>query len=123
MALDPNVKLFLDTIQAQEPPPPPPREAGVDDARQGIALLHMMCSQADIARAEDRVVPGSSGDVAIRIFSQATEAVLPAVIYFHGGGWTIGDVDCYDTLCRKLAIASGLTVISVDYRLAPEHTF
>src|SRR3954451_7702038 len=108
MALDPNVKLFLDTIKAQDPPPPPLREAGVDDARQGIALLHMMCSQADIARADERTVPGAVGDIPVRVYSQATEAVLPVVVYFHGGGWTIGDIACYDTVCRKLAIASGL---------------
>jgi len=117
------VKLFLDTIQAQDPPPPPLREAGLEQARQGISLLHMMCSQVDIARADDRSVPGATGDIPVRVYSQASEAVLPVVVYFHGGGWTIGDLASYDTVCRKLAIASGLTVVSVDYRLAPENAF
>jgi len=123
MALDPSVEIFLQTVQQQDPPPPPLREVGPEEARQGIALLHMLCNQVDIARAEERTIPGPTGDIPVRIYSQAAEAVLPAVVYFHGGGWTIGDVACYDQVCRKLALATGLTVISVDYRLAPEHTF
>ena len=123
MALDPNVQLFLEAIQQQDPPPPPLREVGAEQARQGIALMHTLCTQVDIARADEHAVPGPHGDVPIRIYSQATEAVLPVVVYFHGGGWTIGDLDSYDQVCRKLAIASGLTVVSVDYRLAPEHRF
>lgn len=47
----------------------------------------------------------------------------PALVYFHGGGWTIGDLDTHDTLCRSLARDSGCVVVSVDYRLAPEHRF
>ena len=121
MPLDPNVELLLQTIQQQAPPPL--REVGVAEAREGITLLHALCNPVDIGRAEDHTVPGASGDVPIRIYSQATEAALPVVVYLHGGGWTIGDIDNYDQVCRKLAIASGLTVVSVDYRLAPEYTF
>ncbi|HMC68964.1 MAG TPA: alpha/beta hydrolase, partial [Mycobacteriales bacterium] len=51
------------------------------------------------------------------------EAVLPVVVYFHGGGWCIGNITSHDGVCRKLANQSGLTVVSVDYRLAPEHKF
>jgi len=123
MALDPSVELFLQTVQAQDPPPPPLREVGVQEARQGISLLHMLCAPVDVARVEYRTVPIPSGEIPVRIFSLASDAVLPVVVYFHGGGWTIGDVACYDNLCRKLAVATGLTVVSVDYRLAPEHAF
>ncbi len=48
---------------------------------------------------------------------------LPALVFFHGGGWVIGDVDTHDTLCRELALGAGAVVVSVDYRLAPEHRF
>jgi len=122
MALDPNVELFLQTVQ--QAGQPPLREVGVQEARQGIALMHALCTPAgELARADERTVPGPSGDVPVRVYSQATDAVLPVVVYFHGGGWTIGDVASYDVLCRKLAVATGLTVVSVDYRLAPEHVF
>jgi acetyl esterase len=58
-----------------------------------------------------------------RPLGSATEARLPALVYFHGGGWVIGDLDTHDTLCRQLANGSGCAVVSVDYRLAPEHRF
>jgi acetyl esterase len=49
--------------------------------------------------------------------------VLPVLVYFHGGGWTIGDLDTHDVVCRQLAVESGCAVVSVDYRLGPEHRF
>jgi len=122
MALDPNVELFLQTVQ--QAGQPPLREVGVEEAREGIALMHALCTPAgELARTDESAVPGPSGDVSVRVYSQATEAALPVVVYFHGGGWTIGDLASYDVLCRKLAIATGLTVVSVGYRLAPEHGF
>lgn len=58
-----------------------------------------------------------------RPFVPAAEEALPLLIYYHGGGWTVGDLDSYDVLCRELAIGAGCAVLSVDYRLAPEHPF
>jgi len=122
MPLDANVELFLQAVQQQERPSL--RDVGLEEARQGIVLMHALCTPpGELARYEQRTVPGPGGDIPVRIYSQATEAALPVVVFFHGGGWTIGDVASYDTLCRKLAVATGLTVISVDYRLAPEHVF
>ena len=67
-----------------------------------------------------------AGEVPLRLYrpagTQAAE-VLPVLVYFHGGGWTIGDLDTHDVLCRQLAQASGGAVVSVDYRLGPEHRF
>lgn len=60
--------------------------------------------------------------VAVRVY-RPLQGVLPVLVYFHGGGWTIGDLDTHDVLCRQLAQASGCTVVSVDYRLGPEHRF
>jgi len=58
-----------------------------------------------------------------RPLAAVADEVLPALVYFHGGGWTIGDLDTHDTLCRELANAAGCAVLSVDYRLGPEHRF
>ena len=59
----------------------------------------------------------------LRPAGAADDALLPVLVYFHGGGWTIGDVDTHDVLCRQLANASGCAVVSVDYRLGPEQRF
>jgi acetyl esterase len=60
---------------------------------------------------------------AMRAYRPVRAGTLPALVYFHGGGWTIGDVDTHDTLCRQLAVGAQCAVFSVDYRLAPEHPF
>jgi acetyl esterase len=60
---------------------------------------------------------------ALRAYRPTGAGKLPALVYFHGGGWTIGDVDTHDTLCRHLALGARCAVFSVDYRLAPEHPF
>lgn len=78
------------------------------------------------ARVQTLQADGPAGPIALRSYrppdSQASDA-LPALVYLHGGGWVIGDLDTHDTLCRQLAQASGCAVLSVDYRLAPEHPF
>jgi acetyl esterase len=61
--------------------------------------------------------------VAVRSYRPVREEVLPALVFFHGGGWTIGDLDTHDVVCRQLALGAGCAVFSVDYRLAPEHPF
>ena len=60
---------------------------------------------------------------AMRVYRPVAGEVMPALVYFHGGGWTIGDVDTHDALCRQLALGARCVVFSVDYRLAPEHPF
>lgn len=67
-----------------------------------------------------------AGDIPLRLYrplGSQPRQVLPALVYYHGGGWVIGDLDTHDTLCRELANGSGCAVVAVDYRLAPEHRF
>lgn len=69
---------------------------------------------------------GPGGPVPLRAYrplGSAADALLPALVYFHGGGWVIGDLDTHDVLCRQLANQSGCAVIAADYRLGPEHRF
>jgi acetyl esterase len=64
-----------------------------------------------------------SGAIAVRAYRPVLNEVLPALVFFHGGGWTIGDLDTHDVVCRQLAAGARCAVFSVDYRLAPEHPF
>jgi len=72
---------------------------------------------------EDTRVPGPRGSIDCRIYAPVRGEALPALLYLHGGGWVVGDIDSHDSVCRALARRAGCMVLSVDYRLAPEHRF
>ena len=74
---------------------------------------------------EDTSFPGPDGPVALRVYrpDATDDAPMGAVVFFHGGGWTVGDLDTHDHVCRYLAVHAGCVVVAVDYRLAPEHAF
>ncbi|MET0868993.1 MAG: alpha/beta hydrolase [Pseudorhodoplanes sp.] len=76
-----------------------------------------------IAHIEERRIPAASGDIRIRLYDPGTPAPAPAIVFLHGGGFVVCDIDVYDGVARQLAKRSGLRVISVDYALAPEHPF
>ena len=79
----------------------------------------------DVAETRDFAVDGPGGPIACRLYRGAgtAEGLLPGLLYLHGGGWVIGDLDSHDGVCRRLANAAGCWVMAVDYRLAPEHPF
>ncbi len=82
-------------------------------------------SMAPIGRVEDIEAEGKNGAIPLRIYTPvaAGGSALPAIVYYHGGGFVLGDLDCFDSICRALADSSGCRVVSVDYPLAPEHPF
>ena len=97
---------------------------------QGREMFRMMSTTLEpagiaIGKIENMPMIGPAGELKLRVYTPIAGggAVLPALVYFHGGGWVIGDLDTHDALCRTLANESGARVISVDYRLAPEHKF
>ncbi len=75
----------------------------------------------EVGRVEDRTIPGSDGPIPIRIYWPATDGRHPGIVYFHGGGFVICGLDSHDGACRRLTNAIDAVVVSVDYRLAPEH--
>jgi acetyl esterase len=96
----------------------------VDDVR---ALTHELARQraADapvLAETRDVVIPGPAGDIRARLY-RPEHATSGLFVYFHGGGWVIGGVEASDGTCRYLADTAGVAILSVDYRLAPEHPF
>ncbi len=103
---------------------PPP----VALARVGMALTVQQVGGAAeaVARIDDRTIPGPAGDIPIRIYTPAGVSgpgPLGVVVFFHGGGWALGSVAMYEILTTALANAAGAIVVSVEYRLAPEHPF
>ena len=80
-------------------------------------------SAPSVARTFDRTVPGPAGDLPVRVYRPYGTGPFPTLVYFHGGGFVSGGLDTHDALCRHLTIESGAVVVSVDYRLAPEHPF
>ena len=78
----------------------------------------------EVAKVENRKIPGPGGEIPIRIYTpQGGSSPRPVIVYYHGGGWVIGTLETHDPLCRHLAKETGAVVVSVDYRLAPEHKF
>lgn len=80
----------------------------------------------DLRSVENRSVPGDTADVPVRIYTpdaEASDSGLPVLVFLHGGGWVFGDLDTHDAMCRAFAYEAGCLIVSVDYRLAPEHKF
>lgn len=99
----------------------------VEQARAAFRGLCQIGSPSDvpIGKTEDKEFAGPGGPLRVRLYTPVAAGgdALPAMVFFHGGGFVLGDLDCYDPLCRMFANESGARVIAVDYRLAPEHPF
>ena len=119
--LDPQAKALIDLMA--ERGVPPTHTLSPADARR-YYLDRRFFTQPDAP--EVAAVRELKGPVPLRLYRPAgsvSDAVLPVLVYFHGGGWTIGDLDTHDVLCRELANASGVAVVAVDYRMGPESVF
>jgi acetyl esterase len=122
--LHPQTRALLDLIEARQIPPT--HTLSVAEARAYYRDRRAVTQPAppDVAQIQDLQAGGPHGAIPLRLYRPlgALETqVLPVLVYFHGGGWTIGDLDTHDTLCRELANGAGCAVVSVDYRMGPEH--
>lgn len=98
-------------------------DEGVEVARRKLRELPRRPVHPDVT-AEDRAIPGPAGDLTVRIYRPpAVGDRPPVIVYFHGGGFAVGDLDTHDGTCREHAVVGGAVVVSVDYRLAPEHPY
>lgn len=126
MPLDFHARRFLETLAATGHP-----RGRYQDAEQRRAALAALADLADppgqeaIGGARDHLMPVHDGHISLRVYSPlgAPARILPAVLFFHGGGWVAGSLETHDGLCRRLSNETGCRVIAVDYRLAPEHPF
>lgn len=126
--LDPQVATLLQMQAAANPPPMEtlPPEAVREGFKAQSAML--AATPEPMERIENIAIPGDDGELHLRLYYPTRTAgsdsdLLPLTVYYHGGGWVICDLDTHDDLCRSLAAESGSLVISVDYRLAPEHPY
>lgn len=121
--LDPKVRWLLGEMKAQNRPPLedlPPVEARI----AAVTGLSLVAGEAmPVARVENLEVPGPLGAIPIRVYTPEGDAPRACMVYYHGGGWVVCDLDSHDTVCRLIAQEAGAVVVSVDYRLAPEHKF
>jgi acetyl esterase len=125
MPLDPHAKRLLNMLAAGRSDV---SRLSPDAVRQTISKLAQTvdAKNVPIGGSENREIPGPTGDIPLRIYTPATTTVadtLPALIYFHGGAGVFCSIETHDGLCRVLTNESGCRVISVGYRLAPEHKF
>ena len=121
MPLAPAARNLLDAMAAAGTPPL--WELSIEEVRANRELLGGLEEPVPVARVDDRVIPGPGGDLPVRIYTPDGDASRPLIVYFHGGGFVFCSLDTHDNTCRRLANANGAVVVSVDYRLAPEHCF
>jgi acetyl esterase len=104
--------------------PEPGHEPTVAEMRAGILRrAPYQGDPASLGSVADAAVAGPAGAIPVRIYRPAAERTLPALVYFHGGGWVIGEIDSVDRVCRDLALRADCVVVNVGYRLAPEDPF
>ncbi|MBC8057974.1 MAG: alpha/beta hydrolase [Rhizobiales bacterium] len=124
--LHPQARALLDFIEARKIPPT--HTLSVADARAYYRERRSVTQPVapEVAQVHELQAGGPHGAIPLRLYrplGSGEGETLAVLVYFHGGGWTIGDLDTHDTLCRQLANGAGCAVVSVDYRMGPEHRF
>jgi acetyl esterase len=126
MALDPQAQAVIElVIKAGRPAY---NQLSPKDGRQMFRETRPASTPAapEIGAVNNFVAETQAGTIPVRVYrpiGAAADAALPALVYFHGGGWVIGDLETHDVLCRQLTAEAGIEVVAVDYRLAPEAKF
>ena len=122
MPLEPQAQAFLEQLAATGAQPL--HELSVEQARQVIVtLFETQGEPKPVGAVQDCTIPGAAGEMPARIYRPHGTGPFPVLVYCHGGGWVIGNLDAYDATCRALTKAAGCLVVAMEYRLAPEHKF
>jgi acetyl esterase len=123
--VDLDAQQVLDLVAASGRPPM--EEAGVAAAREAMRGARLQLGAPPVTTwVQDLVAPGAAGPIPIRLYrppDTPAGRLLPLLVYYHGGGWVLGDIETGDAFCTALAVRVGIAVAAVDYRLAPEHPF
>jgi len=121
MALDPDMKVLLDQMAAAKLQSF--HQMTPAAAREQMTRRVSAGDPVPIGRVEDRMIPGPNGEIPIRTYTPEGTGPFGALVYFHGGGWVVGNIEMTDQPCRMITKAAGCVTVSVDYRLATEHRF
>ncbi|MEZ5651963.1 MAG: alpha/beta hydrolase [Burkholderiaceae bacterium] len=124
--LNPQAKALLELIETLGAPPMNTLPVAEARAQYRDRRYATQPTPPEVSSVSDHQVKVGNGSIAARAYrplGSRPDAVLPVLVYYHGGGWTIGDLDTHDTLCRSLANGAKCAVVSVDYRMGPEHRF
>jgi len=117
MVLDPDMAAIAAAFQAALPPGP----RDLAQMRRRVAENPLPTPSVPVARIEDLTIPGPAGALPARLYAPAEGA--PLIVFFHGGGWVLCSIETHDSVCRALAETTGAAILSIEYRLAPEHKF
>jgi acetyl esterase len=110
--------------RAENPPTPITQLTPAQARESRNAAMQAACIAAEpVARIVDRLLPTPTGTLPVRVYATAGPGPKPVLVFFHGGGWVLGNLNTHDPVCRALANAADCLVVAVDYRLAPEHPF
>ena len=120
MPLDPQAQEVLDLTAALGLPP---NHTLTPEEARANQLARPRAAGPELAKVEDRAIPGSGAQIPLRIYTPEGTGPFPVLSWFHGGGWVLGNLDTSDATARYLAVEAGCVVVSVDYRLAPEAKF
>lgn len=123
MALHPEVAAYRAARVAAGTPPLYTQTLSEARAADLAAIRAGGGAVEQVDEVRDERIPGPGGDLPIRVYRPTGPGPLPTLLYFFGGGWTLGSVDTADGICRRLANAAGCQVVTVGYRLAPEYPF
>ncbi|MFT5444708.1 MAG: acetyl esterase [Myxococcota bacterium] len=123
MPLDPQLKPLLEAM-ASAPDAKPTYEQTPEEARAGYRALGSMFGPGEkVASVVDRTIPGPAGETPVRIYTPEGEGPFPVLVFYHGGGFVIGDLDSHDKECRALTNKARCVTVAIHYRLAPEHPY
>lgn len=124
MALDPAIRRMLDAINAR----PRPTDAPIEEQRAAWNAMQLILREGSSpvtgVETVDGTIPGRGGDIPVRVYRpEGLTAPAPLIVYLHGGSWIFGGIESHDPATRLIARTARAVVVSVDYRLAPEHPF
>ncbi|NEP45803.1 MAG: alpha/beta hydrolase [Okeania sp. SIO2H7] len=124
MQNSPNLETqdFLNKVASSKKPP---LSSQTPEQARGLnkVFIDLSHPKETVAKVENRTIPGPGGELPVRIYTPWGEGPFPVLVYFHGGGYAIGNLEMTDSICRTLTNGAECVVVSVEYRLAPEHKF